>query len=281
MTDRCDYDEDLPHVAAETFASAHRSCCSACREMHALWPYIRLAGAWLGGEASSPRLISALADCLADGRRKVLIAGAADTGLLALTARAGGTQRPDIAVLDRCATPIEACRRLAATWSLPIETMRVDMTELDSPPRFDIVLVHGTLHFIAAERQAEALVRLRRAMRPAGRLVLRFNAGGRGAEAPTPADLDSYADRVLDALARLAVPLPETHAAFRARLRTYAQLREERDGALADPAEVRAALTHAGFSVRDWRELDARPEPAHAPAASVSKRRFLAVAEPC
>ena len=112
MTDRCDYDEDLPHVAAETFASAHRSCCSACREMHALWPYIRLAGAWLGGEASSPRLISALADCLADGRRKVLIAGAADTGLLALTARAGGTQRPDIAVLDRCATPIEACRRM-------------------------------------------------------------------------------------------------------------------------------------------------------------------------
>lgn len=267
----CDYHEDLPRIAVETLGLADRFCCPACHEMHALWPFIRLAGPWLGGEASSPRLVSALADSFAEGRRTVLIAGAADTGLLALTARAGGTHCPDIAVLDRCATRLEACRLLAARWGLPIETMQADMTELDPPARFDVVLVHGTLHFIPTDRRADALARLRRAMRPDGRLVLRFNAGGARVRALAPADLDRYADRVLDALGRLAVPLPEEREALRARLRTYAQFREERDGTLGDPADIRAALTRSGFAVRDWCEFGVEPGPQQ---AAGSKRRF-------
>ena len=41
--------------------------------------------------------------------------------------------------------------------------------------RFDVVLVHGTLHFISADRRVEALTRMQRAIRPGGRLVLLFN----------------------------------------------------------------------------------------------------------
>src|SRR4051812_43068932 len=142
--------------------------CGDCRNQHALWTYLRLTRASTGAERQDSKLEAELRDFLAEGRRNVLIAGAQDTGLLALVARAGADLEPDIAVLDICETPLKLCERLAGTWTLPIEIIRQDLYGLDIERRFDLVLVHGTLNFIAADRQAEVLRRLQRAMRPGG-----------------------------------------------------------------------------------------------------------------
>jgi hypothetical protein len=127
MTSGPPYHEDLPRIAAEGFQLADR-LCRGCGQLHALWPYIRLARATSAGlEDASSQLQAVLSGLFAAGRRHVLVAGAADTGLLALVARAGAGHPLDIVVLDRCETPLELCRRLAQRWSLPITTWHEDL----------------------------------------------------------------------------------------------------------------------------------------------------------
>jgi SAM-dependent methyltransferase len=275
------FDEDLRFVAAEGFVLANR-LCRDCGQLHALWPYLRLARATSAGtEDASSRLQSVLAALIAEGRRDLLVAGAADAGLLTLVARAGAGRPLDIVVLDRCETPLELCRRLAQRWSLPIATLHEDINNLDRPGRFDIVVAYGTLHFLAPGRRADALARMRRALRPDGRLVLRVNSGRRIAGELAEEGRDGYADWVPDELRRIAVPLPEPPEAFRVRLRLHAMSREDREGAFGAPEEIQALLSEAGFVTRDWMELGVQlSTPVQEFVAKTAKRRFLVVAEP-
>jgi SAM-dependent methyltransferase len=281
MTDGPLYHEDLKCIAGEGFELANRRC-RGCGQLHALWPYIRLArGTSAGLEDASSHLQSVLAALIAAGRRNLLIAGSADTGLLAQVARSGAGHPLDIVVLDRCETPLELCRRLAQRWSLPIATMHEDLLDLDRPGRFDIVLVHGTLHFLAPNRSADALARMRRSLRPNGRLVLRVNTSRRIEGDLAEEGRDGYADWVPDELNRIAVPLPEPPEAFRERLRLHAMSREDREGAFGAPEEIQALLAQAGFVTRDWLEMSVKlNEPVQAFVAKTAKRRFLVIAEP-
>src|SRR5204863_9578112 len=143
-------------------------------------------------------------------------------------------------VLDICETPLELCRRLAGCWSLPIETTREDLAELSTARRFDLILVHGTLHFIAADRRLKSLRRIASALRPGGRLVLLLNTSRTVAADSNQTAGAGYGGSVLAELARLGVPLPDTEAVMRERLDLHQRRRELREGAFADPVEVEA-----------------------------------------
>jgi SAM-dependent methyltransferase len=274
------YTEDLPRLAADAYEVSGR-LCGSCRDLHALWPYIRLARASTGVEARPSALEGRIANLLAHGGRHVLIAGSADSGILALVARAAPDRGANIAVLDICETPLELCRRFAARWSLPIETIRQDLRDLQIERRFDIVLVHGTLHFISADRRLDVLKRLQRAIRPGGRLVLLFNTGHAVADEFARESRIGYASWVADELNRLNVPLPESEPDFRARLEAHARRREAREGAFAQPGEVEALLEAAGFNIDHCSEIGVKlARPVESFIAKISKRRFLAVAEP-
>jgi SAM-dependent methyltransferase len=279
MPDRERFREDLPRLAAENFALANRNCQS-CGHMHALWPYIRLARASTGVEGASSRLDPVLSELIAAGHRRVLIAGSQDTGLLALVARAAGTATIEITVLDRCASPLETCRRLAQAWSLPIETMHQDLMNLEVKDRFDLALVHGTLHYIPPDRRVDVLTRLRQALRPAGVLVLLFNTGSRVVGELSSDGRRSYATWVIEELQHLGVQLPEEREAFAARLRVHAENRERREGAFGRPEEVHQLLAKSGFDVRQWFEIDVKLANAvQGFVSKLSKRRFLTIAE--
>jgi SAM-dependent methyltransferase len=279
MPDQEHFREDLPRLAAENFAIANRTCRS-CGHMHALWPYIRLARASTGVEGASSRLDSILSELVAEGYRRVLIAGSQDTGLLALVARAAGTSTIEITVLDRCASPLESCRRLAQAWSLPIETMQRNLMNLEVQDRFDIALVHGTLHYIPPDRRVDVLVRLRQALRPAGVLVLLFNTGSRVIGELSSEGRSYYATWVIEELRRVGVPLPEEREAFAARLCFHAENREHREGAFGRPEEVIELLARSGFDVRQWFEIGVKlANPVQGFVSKLSKRRFIAIAE--
>jgi SAM-dependent methyltransferase len=273
------FEEDLPRIAAEAFAFSGELCRS-CGNMHALWSYIRLARASTGAEAAASRLQSVLSGLIVEDRRKLLIAGSQDTGLLALVARSCADPL-EIAVLDRCETPLALCRHLAQSWSLPIETFHEDLTNLDIRGRFDTILVHGTLHYVAADRRADVLARLRRALCPDGRLVLLFNTGRRIDGDLVEESRSGYARWVIGELDRLAVPLPEEREAFSARLRSHAEQREQREGVFAAPEDVDALLADAGFAVQERFEIGVKVTASVQEfLAKIGKRRFLVVAEP-
>jgi hypothetical protein len=246
--------------------------------MHALWPYIRLARVSMATQ-SSPPLGPLLAKLIEENRRSVLIAGSADTGLMARVARAGGPIHLDITVLDRCPTPLESCRRLAATWSLPITTVHKDLTELDLQHRFDIVLVHETLPFISSDHLVDVLVRLRRALRSRGVLVLLVKTGRRIAGDLASDSRDGYAEWAIRELERLSVPLPEERDTFAARLRVHAQNRESREGAFSTIDEVNALLKAAGFVISQSLEISIKlADRMQQFVTKSTQRRFVVVA---
>src|SRR5262249_10306073 len=120
------YSEDIPQLAADSFELANR-LCDTCTNYHALWPYLRLVRGTNGAEHEAPLRESILAERIASGYRRILIAGAADSGVLALVVRAARGWDVSVTVLDRCATPLELCRRFADRWSLSVAAIRADL----------------------------------------------------------------------------------------------------------------------------------------------------------
>lgn len=264
--------EDLRKLAAESFELAARHCRS-CHELHAVWPYRRLARA---GSDDSSQIAAILSELAVAGRRSLLVAGAADTGLLALAANAARGAR--FVVLDRCQVPLELCRRQARTWSIPLETMHQDLASLDLKAQFEIVLLHGTLPYVAAEGRTDVLARVRRSLCSGGRLVLLFNTGH-----PT-GDIDSgsdYADWMLARLEAMDIPLPEERGKFRSRLCVRAQHHELCVRAFSEPEGVFDMLTDAGLALDRLVELGVKfSNGGHSSALKRAKRKFIAVAGP-
>ena len=214
------------------------------------------------------------------GFSRVLIAGAQDTGLLALVGEASAGRDPQITVLDICETPLKLCRRLAEQWTLSIDTIQQDLFELHTAQRFDIVLVHGTLHFIAADRRLEVLRRLRGVLYPAGQLIVLFNTSRSVAAELRDKTGDDYANTVLSELKKLGVPLPDSAAVIRAQLNAHQRRREEREGAFAEPWELEVLLDKAGLRLKSCTPVDVNvAAPVEKFIATIAKRRYLAVAE--
>jgi SAM-dependent methyltransferase len=274
--------ENLRDVAAQAYKLADHMCGS-CRDLHALWPYIRLSRMSTGVEGQRSELETQLRALFTKGLRDILIAGCADTGLLSLVARAANEagRNPNVVALDICETPLELSRQLAEQWSLPIVTTKQDLADLDADQRFDIALVHGTLHFMAAARRAVALMRMQRSLRKDGRLVLMFNTSERIRPETAEQTRRDYAGSVLRELGRLGVDLPDAEATFFERLYNHSRRREAREGAFTSPEDVTLLLQGAGFVVERCVEVDV---PVAAPASGfisrISKRRFMALAAP-
>ena len=271
------FTEDLPRLAAEA-ADLARRLCGPCQNFHLLWPYLRLARA-SGASVGEPLIHAALNHLLSGSGRKILIAGAADTGLLAVVARAvsSGT---GIVVLDRCETPLELCRRFATRWSLPIETLQADLTQLSVVSTFDVVFAHALLQFIPADRRVDALSRLRRSLRPDGRLVILFRTSARIEGNLLPQYREAYPKHLIEKLEHMNIALPEPREEFRRRVEVYSEERRAREGAHTSRADVERLIEAAGFAIESVTVIEASPSaPFKQFAAKLSKQRFLAVAK--
>jgi SAM-dependent methyltransferase len=270
--------EDIPLLAREAFELANREC-GTCRNTHALWPYIRLSRASIGVEMEGSRLEPLMTGLFASGRRKLLVAGAADTSLLALGARAGSNYGVEIVVLDRCNTPLEMCRRLGSRSALSVETIRQDLRDFTIHDRFDVILLHHTLQFVSANDQIDILLKLARALRPNGRLVHLFNVSRPISGILVAEQRKKYADWVIEELDHKNVPLPEPRDAFRARLTAHAKNRERHTGAFADPSDVKNLMQATGLKIESSVTIEPDVTPPYREFLSkLNIRRFVEVA---
>jgi hypothetical protein len=280
VTNERRFAEDIPRLAAEAFGLAGE-LCGACRDFHALWPYIRLSRASGAAEGSRAVIEPLLTTHFRQGRRRVLIGGAADTGLLAFVARVGADHGISIKVVDRCDTPLELCRRFARRWSLAIETEQRDLAEFDGNGRFDLIFVHSLLQFIAAARRPMLAERMHSALGPDGRLIMLFRASRRIAGELVSEYREGYVDWILEELERRMVPLPEPRQAFALRLGAYAQAHEAREGETGDPGEVVALLEAAGFDIVSLTPVDPQLSTSFERFGSkLSKQRYVVEAKP-
>ena len=271
-----DLDEDLGALAPEAYELSDR-LCGDCRNFHCLWPYLRLAGA-SGGDVGEPLIVSKLRQLLSKGNSNTLIAGCADTGLLAVVARAAN-RTTRISLLERCQTPLELCRRFARRWSLSIETIHCDLREFTAQSCYDVVFAHALLQFIPAESRIDVVSRIQRSLRPNGKLLIAFRTSSPIKGALLSEYRNGYRRDIVQQLRALNVKLPEPHGEFYRRLDRYSEERQKREGAHQSREEVEVLLRAGGFEIESIDPIESQQsDPFRKFATKIHKKRYLAIA---
>jgi SAM-dependent methyltransferase len=220
--------------------------CDSCRDYHALWPYRRLSGIANGFEADAELLAEHLRRVLPE-RGRLLIAGAADAGLLALALSATEALAPNVSVADRCATPLAVCSAFAESRGVAVATLQEDLPSFDHTSDYDVIFAHSILQFMDEAHRVPFLRRLRNALTERGRLVFaeRLRPPGRDEQRH-----GSYVDDTVNGLAAAGIPLPEEEGAFRRRLEADVESRRSRLSQALGAEDLGHYLEAAGLRLR-------------------------------
>lgn len=202
--------EDLVDAAEDyAYAVAH---CAGCADYHATRPYLVLSGERMGA-ARDKKQFGALAANLFPASGELLIAGAADAGLLEFALDALGPRLRQVDVADLCLSPLHACERLATRRGAPLTTFVRDLTAATPFGSYDMIIAHLILHFMSPEGRESYLRLLRQMLKPDGVVIVatagrRLGHSGQG----------DHAQRILDALAERHITLPAPADEMHARL---------------------------------------------------------------
>lgn len=257
-----------------------------CADFHVAWQELRLLGLAAGPERHEAFFSREFARLARARRDRVLIAGAADYGMLACVHRGYAGHPPSVVVVDLCATPLMLCAWYGATRSLPVLTMRADLARITPDPHwakpgFDLVTSHSTLRYFDPADRPRVLARWRQLLRPGGRLVTatRLHPSA-GATAPDPAD---HVERFVGGALRASVTA-DVDFIDRDRLARRAA-RFARAGhfhSTRSAAEVADAFETAGYRIErlDETVIDGRLDDAAAAPGTARRARYAAWAEP-
>lgn len=102
----------------------------------------------------------------------ILIAGSADTNLLATCAEAVSDRATArYMILDRCRTPLALCDAFARRVGLDVQTRQVDMSAPEGEFTADLIVVHSLLRFLPHANHPASLAALRRWLKPGGAII--------------------------------------------------------------------------------------------------------------
>lgn len=172
-----DWPRELVLSAPKTMDEASSYCTCDCQSFHETWQFLRLFNVFSTISEDACFFANQVRETIKNGGRNILIAGAADFGILA-TVYQGiklASVDPDsihIYVVDCCQTPLRCNERFAKRKGLQLSTMKSDFTECDLGPKFDLVLSHNVLCFQSTyEKKIEFLNTIARAMSKDARYV--------------------------------------------------------------------------------------------------------------
>ncbi|MER9319215.1 class I SAM-dependent methyltransferase [Mesorhizobium sp. M0659] len=168
-------DEPLTQLARFSFDWAEVLCdpSHGCMPYHRTWSMIRLLeskGAKPAGGGFFGRELAAVAQ---EGRCRILLSGAADTGLAAMVlgqTRPVGIE-PEFVLIDRCETTVEQNRLFARSAGFALETHRADIRGCDCAP-VQAVVAHSALNFFDRSARQQVVDSWARSLKPGGRLLL-------------------------------------------------------------------------------------------------------------
>ena len=216
---------------------------------------------------------------------RVLIVGSTDTGLyislLNAASAAGGddyARKLSVTLVDQCETPLEICRRYAASNGLVLDAVRSNLIDFTPEKAFQLVIMHGVLTFFPEAHRLDYMRHVRGWMAPEGRLVSSVQSGRKvGSGEPQ--------ERILHALANLqrfmdeaGIHGPEA-TQLRDRLVRGMEGRQDQPELFSDEEEAVSFYRHAGFRVKSLLFIANR----HRKAGGLRRRysdRSIAVCSP-
>lgn len=155
-------------------------CCTQCGDFHMSWVLRRFDQVdpkeWDGFREG---IALGISEALKDGRRPaILIAGAADTGILKSVVDAaylaGGdaaVREIDVTVIDICETPLQMCRNYAAQHGINVVTERTDIGSYAPGSRYDVIAFHEVLAFFPEDQRLSFMKGIVSWARPGGLIV--------------------------------------------------------------------------------------------------------------
>jgi hypothetical protein len=184
--------------------------CTDCEDMHVKWVRHRVENDRSSFYTFHPELVGAVVEAVGllhrrgKDRLRIMIAGAADTGLLALCAHVVSLQKAFPAdsvhfhVVDRCRTPLILCEEFAARHGLSVTTCHSLIPDGDSGLGGNLILGSSLLRFFPPERQPRVLEYLAAQHEPGdvfvyGHILARVPP-------PTPAPGNAITDALIHAM---------------------------------------------------------------------------------
>ncbi|MEM7442356.1 MAG: class I SAM-dependent methyltransferase [Pseudomonadota bacterium] len=238
------FEEDIAAQAQRAFDQASETC-AGCLSYHGVWGYQRLARQNSGLDGDRAQLEPLIAPLIASGQTRVLIAGCADTGQLAMVLRAASGRDLEVTIIDRCETPLALCRGFAAQHGVPVSTRVGDIGDLSNVGTIDLILAHSVLSFLPDDQVFPVVQSFANALSPNGHLVMTTALS----RTKPPIDPSVFADRILAAMDKHGLETPTEKNAFCNLLADYARGRQTRGAPFSSVREVTALLLRAGMVV--------------------------------
>jgi len=187
--------EPLDRLARFAFDWAPATCGSdsPCRDYHQSWSVIRHLQRGGALPAGAQEFAAAARQRLdAGGRPRVLISGAADTGILAmLTVGLGDDlRRCELFMIDRCRTPVLQNMLFAEAAGLSLTATATDVLAC-AYGNMDLIYGHNFLLFFDPEARAALFRKWASQLAPGGEICLMqsISKDGRGWQGTPPADI--------------------------------------------------------------------------------------------
>jgi hypothetical protein len=183
---------------------------------------------------------------------EIVVAGAADTGLLATAAHGvallGDTAlaRCRFTVLDRCRTPLELCRSFGERHGLSVETAVVDLVTDQTRRSADLIVVHSLLRYVPREAHIDLLRKFGRWLRLQGRIVFSSRLESDAGTSIFEADQRHFDEDIRRRIHARELEIGERTEVFEVHL---SQRSTERIAHYDDLAELRALFDRARMPV--------------------------------
>jgi hypothetical protein len=267
LSDPVTFGEDLAGNLQRVLEIAPEHCRD-CADYHIRCVAHRATGERFGIDFDRPELVALLEDLagrrLAEqpGRLDIVIAGSADTGVLATVAHAvsllgeAALARCRFTVLDLCPTPLLLCRHFAGEHGLDLACAAVDLTAPGEKFPADILVMHSVFRFIDGSLQPAVLKELGSWLKPGGAMVFSNRIKTRTSEEER-ADLASRGGRNERFAAMVAAGEIEVadSEAIAIRLDRSLQADEARVGEFRTADELRAFLAGGPLPLTRFDEI--------------------------
>ena len=167
--------EPLLELGRFAYEMADQLCDAGagCVDYHRVWSMVRLMESDGALPAGQEFFDAELPKAARDGEARVILSGAADTGLMALAVNACHLAgiKPRIVMTDRCRTPLAQGEIFANQIGVDFQSVQTDIIDLSVPPA-DAILAHSFLAFIPHQARADVFASWARNLRTGGRVLM-------------------------------------------------------------------------------------------------------------
>ena len=241
---------------SEKFLQICNQHCTCTDGWHFVWAALKASKQRRSIYYQQP-LLAELLSPAASNINKILIAGAADSGLLMILHSIFGS-KVDYTVFDICNAPLEQMKEFAQQHGISLRTQSASLTGWNSDQQYDLIFVHNTLNFLPVEAMADVLLKFASHLTEDGRL-----ACGMRYELATEASSMRRNELLHDTISKMVqstyATRPDLMSLVSSKIDAYVDQKKKRGVQTLRPDDFKAIWIQAGYVMVSQYQDDQTP----------------------